>query len=608
MRLSLLSFSMLSDVLIMRMNAGTLCEICKDNKIDSLDLLSEEVKLYGQKKLKTAMIKYGIRCGSLIATVDFLGEPEKADHALQNALDLCKAMGSDNLMVIPGQNFGKGQRRVKRLSRREMMQEAIRFFRKAVKRASKINITVGLEDTPQIAKPFCTADEMKILIEHVPGLRLVLDTGNILVGDPNANLLDYYEQLKPYIMRIHLKDVVRGQFPGKEKCADGLSIAPVVCGSGVLPMREFLSKLKEDGYEGDLCIEYAAPKGVHGKGHGKTLAAYTDFIREVWNRTDALPPYIDIKGIGKPVSRIFFGTAMMPLLIGKNADHLLDSIYARGITAFDCARGYGLAEKSLGTWIRHRNNRENIVLLTKCGNVSRGGKVRVNREVIEKELKTSLKTLQTDYIDIYLLHRDDPGTPVSEIIDCLNEQQRTGRIRVFGVSNWKKERIEEANTYAAAHGLNGFSVSSPNYGLAEQINDPWGGDCVTISGAGNKEVRDWYAGNQIPVLAYSSLGRGFFTGRFKSDDYEGAKKVLDSAAQKGYLYPVNMERLARCEKLAAEKQCTVSDIAMRYIFGSPMNVCAIVSTSNPGRMSQNVRAALQPLKEEEIKYLETGNR
>lgn len=597
---------MIADAMTGRLNADLLCEICKENGIESVDLLSEEVKIYGLPKLRKAMSAAKLQCGCLIANIDFLGEPEKAGLLLKEALEQCTALETNALMIIPGQSFGKGQRRVKSLSREAMAEESVRFFRMAVEAATQLGITVGMEDTPQANKPFCTVAEMKALMERVPGLRLILDTGNILVGDPSIDLLDYYRQVKPYIMRVHLKDVVRGPFPRKEKCVDGFSIAPVVTGSGILPMRKFLKELKADGYGGDLCIEYAAPKGVHGKKHSKALAPYVDYTREVWEGQDDLPPYMHIEGVDKPVSRIFFGTAMMPLLVGKESDHLLDSMYACGITAFDCARGYGMAEKSLGTWIKHRNNRDRIVLLTKCGNVSLGGKVHINRKVIEKELNTSLKTLKTDYIDIYLLHRDDPDTSVGEIIDCLNEQQRAGKIRVFGVSNWKKERIEEANAYAAAHHLNGFSVSSPNFGLVEQVNDPWGGDCVTVSGSANKEVRSWYAAQQMPVLAYSSLGRGFFTGKFKSGDYEGAKKVLDGAAQKGYLHPVNMERLARCEQMAQEKNCSVPEIAMRYIFGSDMKVCALVSTSNPRRMRQNIRASLHPLTTKEINFLETG--
>ena len=605
MKLSLLSFSLISEAIFKRLDAAGLCRLCSENGIDNLDLLREELRLYGKEKLKKAMAESGVSLGCLIASVDFLGEPDKAPQRLKEILADCREMGTDQLMIVPGQAMDNRKKRFRSLSRAAMMEEAVAFFKMAVEEAGKAGITVGLEDTPQTAKPFCTVSEMKTLLEGAPGLKLILDTGNIFVGDPQADLLDYYDALKPYIMRIHLKDVVRGHFPHKEMCVDGLSIAPVVTGSGILPMGEFLQRLKADGYDGDLCVEYAAPRSVHGADHSKVIAPYVDFIRAAWEGSEIKPPYIEIEGVNKPVSRIFFGTAMMPLLAGKESDYLLDAMYALGITAFDCARGYGFAEKALGNWIRHRNNREKVVILTKCGNVNMRGEVCVNRQVVEKELKKSLETLGTDYIDIYLLHRDDPHTPVAELIECLNEKQREGKIRVFGVSNWTKERIEEANAYAASHGLNGFTVSSPNYGLAEQVEDPWGGDCVTVSGDANKEVRAWYAEQQMPVIAYSSLGRGFFTGKFKSGDYKGAKKVLDGAAQKGYLHPVNMERLARCEQLAAEQGCTVSDIAMRYIFGSDMKVCAVVSTGSAGRMRQNIEASLRPLTSEEIRFLET---
>ena len=190
------------------------------------------------------------------------------------------------------------------------------------------------------------------------------------------------------------------------------------------------------------------------------------------------------------------------------------------------------------------------------------------------------------------------------MIDCLNEMKQQGKIKVFGVSNWTHQRIEEANAYASAHGLEGFCVSSPNFGLAEQVNDPWGGECVTISGAANADARAWYAEKQMPVIAYSSLGRGFFSGKFHSGDYEGAKKVLDNAGQKGYLHEVNMTRLARAEELAARDQMSVSQIAMRYIFSNEMNVFAVVSTTNPNRMRDNIAAANALLSAEDVAYLE----
>ena len=208
----------------------------------------------------------------------------------------------------------------------------------------------------------------------------------------------------------------------------------------------------------------------------------------------------------------------------------------------------------------------------------------------------------TEYI--YLLHRDDPNTPVSELIDTLNQAKRQGKIRVFGVSNWTVERIREANAYAAANGLEGFTVSSPNFGLARQVADPWGGGCVTVSGPEHMADRAWYTETQMPVLAYSSLGRGFFSGRFQSFDEDAAKKVLDGPAQKGYLYPENMRRLRNAETLARRDHCTVPQVAMRYVFGSSMDVYALVSTTNPVRIPENIAAARTPLGGEDAAFLE----
>ena len=66
------------------------------------------------------------------------------------------------------------------------------------------------------------------------------------------------------------------------------------------------------------------------------------------------------------------------------------------------------------------------------------------------------------------------------------------------------------------------------------MKDLWGGGCITISGPENEAARAWYRENQMPVIAYSSLGRGFFSGRFRAYDYENARRILDTFAQQGY--------------------------------------------------------------------------
>lgn len=314
--------------------------------------------------------------------------------------------------------------------------------------------------------------------------------------------------------------------------------------------------------------------------------------------------YRTIPGLPLPVPPIFLGTAMAPLMqCGEGSSALLDRVFASGVTAFDTARSYGQAEETLGAWMESRGCRSDVTVLTKCGDI-RNGVVKVDRQVITEQMSRSLDALRTGCIDIFLLHRDDPDTPVEEFIDTLNEAKNAGLIRVFGVSNWSHLRIAKANRYAAEKGLSGFSVSSPNYSLALQLKDLWGGGCITLSGPENADARAWYRKNRMPVIAYSGLGRGFCSGRFRAGDYEAARRILDSYACDGFLYPENMERLRRAEILAEQKGLTVPEIAMRYLFGSGMNLFAVVSTSSPERLEMNLRAAACPLTEAETAFLE----
>ena len=603
MKLSFMSFSMMKDAVLKRVTAETLCTIAKKCGINSLDLMDIEVSLYGEQKLLEAMKAQEVSCGCIIMTAPFFDTPKKVERKLKKAFALAKRMGADTLMVVPG-GTGMDRSACAKMSRWQMLDRAVEKYALAVELGKQYGIRVGFENTPADYKPLSAAEDCRYLLDKVPGLGMIFDTGNFRVADTNADELKAYELLKDRVIRVHLKDVVVGFFKNGEACVNGQKIRAVTTGSGVIPMAELIRRFRDDGYAGTFAVEYAAMPGVSGEEHAKFVKPYVTFIQDAYNDTAVRPPYVKIKGVDKPVSRLFFGTAIKPMLMGQNVYALLDAVLSSGINSFDCARGYGMAEKSLGMWINARNNRERIVLLTKCGNVSLSGKVRVNREVIENELEKSLVTLGTDYIDIYLLHRDDPKTPVGEIVETLNEAKRRGKVRVFGVSNWTHERIEEANRYAAAHGLDGFSVSSPNFGLTRQIKDPWGGDCVTISGPENEAARKWYTENQMPVIAYSSLGRGFFSGKFKSGDYDAAKKVLDGAARKGYLHEENMKRLHNAEVIAERDKCSVTQVAMRYVFSNQMNVFAIASTTNPSRLKQNIQATLTPFNADDVKFLE----
>ncbi len=314
--------------------------------------------------------------------------------------------------------------------------------------------------------------------------------------------------------------------------------------------------------------------------------------------------YAQIPCIEKPVSRILYGTASDPYQSGGDGGDILDAMLALGVNIFDTARQYGYAENSLGNWIESRQNRDQIVLLSKCGHhVPETGEKRVSEREMRKDLQQSLSCLKTDYIDIYILHRDDPDVPAGTIVEIFNAMHAEGKIGAFGGSNWTHQRLEAANEYAYQHNLIPFAVSSPNFGLADQICDPWGGDAVTISGERNAEARSWYRRTQTPMIAHSSLGRGLFSGKLKSSEYDAADRVMDSYAMKGFHCPENFDRLRRCEILAQEKGVTVAQIAMSWIFRQGINAFAVVSTIKPSRMRENIDALNLNLSEQECLYL-----
>ena len=310
-------------------------------------------------------------------------------------------------------------------------------------------------------------------------------------------------------------------------------------------------------------------------------------------------PYID-----KPVSRLFAGTMIRPMMKGEDASELLDKIYEMGINAFDSANVYGIAEVSLGDWFNSRGLRDKLVIQTKGAHPDKYH-VRVTPYDILSDIHTSLARMRTDYIDIYLLHRDDETKPVGPLMEALNSAVDDGLVRCYGVSNWTHQRVIEANEYCKEHGLQGISIVSPYYGLAVQHADPFGfGGCVGISGPDNVEARKYYKENNIPVVPYSSIGAGFFSGKIKSSDPEGAKEILGRSTIRGYCFDDNFQRLARCEELAEEKGVSVPQIAMAWCLSSDMDVYPIVGTTRLSSVESNVAALDVKLTEAERNYLD----
>lgn len=312
--------------------------------------------------------------------------------------------------------------------------------------------------------------------------------------------------------------------------------------------------------------------------------------------------YGTIAGIEKPVSRLIQGALVAAGRGEEKAFELLDAAYAQGCTAFDTAVIYGQTDRILGKWIRERGIRDKVVIVAK-GAHHNADRRRVTPFDIASDLHDTLARMQLPYVDLYVLHRDDPNVPVGPIVEALNEHLAAGRIKAFGGSNWSHTRIREANEYAAAHGLVSFAVANPQYSLAEQIQEPWE-NCVSIGGPKGEEARRYYAESGIAVLSWSSLGAGFFSGRITRENAADWTEGYEVQAVRSYGSEDNFRRLDRARELAALKGVEVPQIAMAFLMNQPMNVFALVGCQSPEEFASSAAALDIPLSQAELDYLD----
>ncbi|RXZ84291.1 aldo/keto reductase [Paenibacillaceae bacterium] len=304
--------------------------------------------------------------------------------------------------------------------------------------------------------------------------------------------------------------------------------------------------------------------------------------------------HLTIDGLRNGVSRLIMGSDYFAPAVYDLVRTNLDLFTSIGGNTIDTAYIYsgGKSEQAIGMWLEERNNRKEINIWTKGGHPNEQGK-RVNKKAIEEELAISLERLRTDYVDLYALHRDDPDVPVAEIIEILNAQVEAGRILVFGASNWSWQRLQEANDYAASHGLRGFAFNSPNLSLARAI-EPYWADCVSV----DTETLAWHEQKNLPLLSWSAQARGFFTGRFTPEDRS------DQDLVRVFYNDENWERYRRAEQLAGEKGVSTIQIALAYVLNQSFPTAAIIGPRNDAEMHSCRDAVQIELTAEEVKWLD----
>lgn len=315
--------------------------------------------------------------------------------------------------------------------------------------------------------------------------------------------------------------------------------------------------------------------------------------------------YTQIDGIDKPVARLMQGTVMLTADDRDGNRRLLDALFENGFTAFDTAHGYGggVCERELGAWIKDRGLRDEVVILTKCAHPYKGEPDRVRPHFIRQDFEESLERLQTDYVELYLLHRDSRDYPVGEIVDVLNEFKESGQIGVIGGSNWLADRVQAANEYAAANGKQPFTVVSPQFSVAEMVKPPWAG-CISVSGEQGEADRAWYDDNKMSLFTWSSLAGGFMTGKFSRDNLDSFTNYWDTNPIGAYAYEGNFKRLDRAMELANDKGASPSQIAVAYVLSNNPRYHAIVANWEVDQIAENAAAADIELSADEIAWLE----
>ncbi len=339
--------------------------------------------------------------------------------------------------------------------------------------------------------------------------------------------------------------------------------------------------------------------------------------------------YVNIPHTNLSPSVICLGTADMGGKMSREtAFAVLDAYVAAGGTFLDTAKVYSdwipgersRSEKLLGEWLRERGNRSQIILATKGAHpdLLHMDTPRLAPADIVSDIEASLKHLQTDVIDLYWLHRDDPARPVDEILDTLNAQIKAGRIRYFACSNWRTARIQSAQAYAKASGCMGFVANQMLWNAA--VMDPLGQPDKTLAAMDNA-MHALHVETQLAAVPYSSQANGLFSklqkplaARIQRDPkrllLQVARHVRNVVYAQQALYPrgPNSQQLVVILDIAAARGFTVSQVVLGYLLSQPFPVFPIVGCQNLGQLEDSLRAADALLSEDEIAQLDVLRR
>ncbi len=300
---------------------------------------------------------------------------------------------------------------------------------------------------------------------------------------------------------------------------------------------------------------------------------------------------MDIKE--KRVSALALGTALYGGGVSEaDAFRLMDIYRELGGNTFDTARVYGQSESVIGRYLKSRGCREDILISTKGAHYDMVTKEkRVNREAIYYDIEVSFKNLGIEYADIYWLHRDDEDIPVSEIMGTLADLVREGRILSIGVSNWRHERIKEANEFAAANGMPPIISSQIKHSAAVTVfeRDP------TILSL-NEPARKFYKKEKMPIFAYTSQARGLFA-KLERLGVDG----LSDGLRREFICEETLRRFGVLGEISNELGRPIGQVALAALLcDSELEIIPIIGGKTPCQIEDSFMALDIKLSDEQI--------
>lgn len=279
---------------------------------------------------------------------------------------------------------------------------------------------------------------------------------------------------------------------------------------------------------------------------------------------------------------------------------VLDAYVAGGGNFIDTADSYsawvpghagGESETIIGEWTRARGNRDSVVIATK---VSRHPRFRgLRRANVLAAADASLSRLQTDYIDLYYVHYDDPDVPVAEAAGVFSELRKAGKIRHVGLSNFTAPRLREWFTVAAAEGFAPPVALQPHYNLVERASY-------------ESTLAPVVAEFGLGVLPYYALASGFLAGKYRSaSDHAGTARQPGAAR---YLTtPTGPAVLAALDAVSSARGVEQATVALAWLRTRPQVAAPLASARTVEQLPALLASASLDLTAEEIAALDKAS-